>query len=99
MPAARRLGHRWIADGPCQGGAVVGHLVEERLMTADRLGDHPQEPSLDVLDPVVEEIEQRRRAGDGRFGEHLPAVAMWISRSQGMPFGQLAAPIEHLLPI
>ena len=53
-----RLGHRRVAERPGERGAVGGHLVEQRFVAADRLGDHPQEPALDVFDAVVEGRQQ-----------------------------------------
>jgi len=60
----------------------VGHLVEERLVATDRLGDDPQEPDLDVFDAVVEQVQERGRAGDGRLRQDLLAVPVRVAGAQ-----------------
>ena len=99
MTAARRLGHRWVANGSSERGPISGHLVEERLVTADCLGDDPQEPSLDVFDAIVEGDQQPLGAGYRRLGEHLAAVPVRVALAQRMSLRKLPAPVEHLFPI
>ena len=80
---AGRLGHRRVADRPGERGAVGRHLVEERLVAADALGDDPQEAALQVDDRVVELVEHVGDAGHVGLGEHLLVVAVRVQLRSG----------------
>ena len=91
--------HGRVADRAGERGAVGGHLVEERGVTAEALGDDPQEPPLDVLHLLVEVVEHLGDAGHSGLGQHLRAVAVRVAGAQRMALGQRDAPVEHLLPV
>ena len=48
------VAHRRVADGAGERRAVLDHVVEERLVAADPLGDHVEEAPLQIGDRVVE---------------------------------------------
>ena len=91
--------HGRVVDGPGQGGAAVGHGVEERLVTADADGDDPQEAALEVEEAVVELDQHLGDPGHLGLGQHGPEVPVGEVGPQGMPVGEGGAPVEHLLPV
>src|ERR1700724_3416091 len=78
---------------------VDQQIVEERFITAEPYGDDAQEAGLEVQDTLVEGHEDLADTGEIVIGEHLIAVAVRIMGPKWMVGWNLAAPVEHLLPI
>ena len=96
----RASGRSWgVADGAGEGGAVLDHVVEERLVAADALGDDAQEAPLQVGDRVVELVEHLRDPGHRVLGDHLVRVGGRELTLQRVAGGDRRRPVEHLLPV
>ena len=70
MAVRCEIGHRRITDRPGQGWPVGDHVVEERLVATDALGDHPEKSSLQIGDRLVETVEHLGDAGNRVFGSN-----------------------------
>ena len=67
MCAIRRILHRRVANRARQCRAVGRHLVEQRFVTAQTLGDDAQKAALHVFYLAMKSVEHFRDARHGRF--------------------------------
>ena len=99
MPAGGGLHHRWITDGPGEGGGLAGHPIEEGFGAADPQGDDSEEPALEIRDGGVERLQDGGNPWNHLFGEQLLGIEQGVMAPQGVMGGDGLPPIEHLLPI